>query len=109
MEIDRKTGTDFWRLSIEKEMKNVMPAFEFCDDDKMPIGYKEIECHMIFDVKMDSTRKSRLVAGENRTKLPKDSTYASVVSRDSVHIAFTVAALNGLDVLCADVQNTYLN
>ena len=31
------------------------------------------------------------------------------MSRDSVHIAFTVAALNGLDVICADVQNIYLN
>jgi hypothetical protein len=109
MEIDRRTQTNFWRLAIEKEMKNVMPAFEFCDDDKMPIGYKEIGCHMIFDVKMDLTRKARLVAGGHKTDPPKDSTYASVVSRDSVRIAFTVAALNRLDVLCADVQNAYLN
>ena len=59
MEIDRKTGTDFWRLSIENEMKNIMPAFEFRDDNKMTIGYKEIGCHMIFDFKMDLTRESR--------------------------------------------------
>ena len=109
MDIDRRTQTNFWRLAIEKEMKNVMPAFEFRDDDKMPIGYKEIGCHMIFDVKMDLTRKSRLVSRGHKTDPPKDSTYASVVSRDSVRIAFTVAALNGLDVLCADVQNAYLN
>ena len=108
-EIDRKTGTDFWRFSIEKEMKNVIPAFEFYDNDNMPIGYKEIGCHMIFDVKIDLTRKSRLVAGEHKTNPPKDSTYASVVSRDSVRIDFTEAALNGIDVLCADVQNAYLN
>ena len=31
------------------------------------------------------------------------------MSRDSVFIAFTVAAINGLDVLCADVQSAYLN
>ena len=55
------------------------------------------------------TRKSRLFAGEHKTDQPKDSTYASVMSRDSVRISFTVAALNGLDVLCAYVQNAYLN
>ena len=109
MEIDRKTGTDFWRLLIEKEMKNAMPVFEFRNDDKMPIGYKEIGCHMIFDSKMDLTRKIWLVAGRHKTNPPKDSTYASVVSRDIVRIAFTMAALNGLDVLCNDVQNAYLN
>ena len=32
-----------------------------------------------------------------------------MVSRDSVRIAFLVAALNGCDILSADVQNAYLN
>ena len=36
------------------------------------------------------------------------STYAGVVSRESVRIAFTYAALNGLDVWAADVHNTFL-
>jgi hypothetical protein len=36
-------------------------------------------------------------------------TYASVVSRDSVRIAFLLSALNDLDVLCADVGNVYIN
>ena len=106
--IDRRTGTEFWRLAIEKEMKNVMPAFESRDDNVVPIGYKQIPCHMIFDVKMDLTRKARLVAGGHVTDPPKDSTYSSVVSRDSVRIAFTLAALNDLEVLSADVQNAYL-
>ena len=64
---------------------------------------------MIFDVKMDLTRKARLVAGGHKTDPPKDSTYSSVVSRDSVCIMFTLAALNNLNVLAADVQNAYLN
>ena len=72
MEMNRKTRTDFWRLSIEKEMKNVLPSFEFCDDDKMPIRYKEIGCHMIFDVKMYLTSKSRLFARGHKTNPPKD-------------------------------------
>ena len=109
LEIDRRTGTDFWRKAIEKEMKNVRIAFEFRDDDKVPIGYKHIPCHMVFDIKSDLRRKARLVAGGHKTDPPKESTYSSVVSRDSVRIAFTIAALNCLDVLAGDVQNAYLN
>ncbi|KAI2493498.1 Reverse transcriptase (RNA-dependent DNA polymerase) [Fragilaria crotonensis] len=104
LKIDERTGTDFWRKAIELEMKNVMPAFEFIDDDAVPKFYKKIDCHMIFDVKMDLTRKARLVAGGHQTDPPKESTYSSVVSRDSIRIAFTLAALNDLDVLSADVQ-----
>ena len=36
-------------------------------------------------------------------------TYSSVVSRDSVRIAFTYAALMGIDVCVADIGNAYLN
>jgi hypothetical protein len=35
-------------------------------------------------------------------------TYSTVVSRDSVRILLTIAALNDLDVLGADVQNAFL-
>ena len=107
--IDRRTGTDFWRLAIEKEMANNAIAFEFCDGDVIPIGFKHIDCHMIFDIKSDLTRKARFVAGGHQTDPPKESIYSSVVSRDSVRIAFMLAALNDLDVLAADVQNAYLN
>lgn len=110
LRIDRKTGTDFWRRAIEKEMKNVMPAFEFKDGDPILPGWKHIRCHMVFDIKShDLTRKARLVAGGHLTDPPKESTYSSVVSRDSVRLAFLIAALNDLDVLAADVQNAYLN
>ena len=107
--IDARNGDSAWRDAIAKEMKNVMPAFEFRDDDKVPTGYKKIDCHMIFDVKIDLTRKARLVAGGHQTEVPKDSVYSSVVSRDSVRLALTLASLNGLSVLSADVQNAYLN
>jgi hypothetical protein len=110
LRINKETGTTFWRNGIAKEMKNVMPAFEFRDNDRMPVGYKEIKCHMIFDIKAFSLqRKARLVAGGHTTDPPKDTTFASVVSWDSVRIAFLLAALNDLDILAADVQNAYLN
>ena len=107
--IDRKTGTDFWEKAIAKEMKNVMVAFEFPEDGKIPPGFKEIKCHMVFDIKSTLQRKARFVAGGHMTDPPKESVFSSVVSRDSVRIGFTYAALNGLQVLAADVQNAYLN
>jgi Reverse transcriptase (RNA-dependent DNA polymerase). len=60
---------------------------------------------MIFDIKMDGkfTRKARLVAGGHTTDPPASATYSSVVSRDSVRIAFMMAALNDLEVCAADV------
>ena len=30
------------------------------------------------------------------------------MSRDSVRIAFTLAAMNGLDIYAADIQNAYI-
>jgi hypothetical protein len=70
---DKRSGTDFWRKAIEKEMLNVIPVFEFRDDDKVPIGYTKITCHMIFDVKQDLTRKAGLVVGGHQMELPKES------------------------------------
>jgi hypothetical protein len=65
---------------------------------------------MIFDVKSDTlARKARFVAGGHRTDPPKESTYSSVVSRDSVRLFFLLAALNDVDVLACDVQNAYIN
>ena len=63
---------------------------------------------MIYYIKMDFTRKSRLVSEGCRTPNPVTSTYSGVVSRESVRIAFMYAALNFLDVWAADVQNAFL-
>jgi hypothetical protein len=39
LKLDELSGTIFWHDTIAKEMKNVMPAFNFIDNDKPPIGY----------------------------------------------------------------------
>ena len=54
-------------------------------------------------------RKARLVADGHLTNVPTSSTYSTVVSRDSVRICFLLAALHGLELLAADVENAYLN
>ena len=50
---------------------------------------------MIFDIKMGENfrRKARMVAGGHTTYNPEILMYLSVVSRDSVRIALTIAAL----------------
>jgi hypothetical protein len=110
LEIDARTGTTYWRDALELEMKNVRVAFDILkDDDEIPPGYQRIDCHVIFDIKMGSLRrKCRYVAGGHMTDPPATITYASVVSRESVRIAFTVAALNGHDIMAADIMNAYL-
>ena len=78
--------------------------------EDIQIGYQQIKCHMIFDVKLGDNfrRKARLVGGGHTTTAPDSITYSSVVSRDSVRIALTIAALNDLEILACDIQNTYL-
>jgi len=55
------------------------------------------------------TRKARLVASGHMTETPASSTYSSVVSRESVRVAFLPMALNDLELFAADVGNAYLN
>jgi hypothetical protein len=99
--IDKSNGNDDWRNSRQKVMNDVMIAFQLLEDNEdVPIGHQYVQCHMIFDVKMENfRRKARFVAGGHMTSPPAAATYASVVSRESVRIALTIAALNNLDVL----------
>ena len=74
----------------------------------MPHGWKQVTGHPVWDVKMDFTRKTRWALDGHKTLDPIGSTYAGVVSRESVRIALTYAALNGPDVFAADIRNAYL-
>ena len=81
-------------------------AFEMQPEgSKQPVGYKYMPFHMVFDVKAGTLqRKCRYVGDGNRTNNPDCQTYASVESRESVRIAFMLAALNGLELLGADCE-----
>ena len=57
---------------------------------------------------MDFTRKARWVLDGHKYEAPTISSYAGVVSRESIRIALNYAALNDLDVFAADIQNAYL-
>ena len=64
---------------------------------------------MIFNVKINFMRKARLVARGHLTDPPTTVTYSSVVSRESVRLAFLIAALNDLNIFVADIGNAYIN
>ena len=98
-----------WRDAVKKEMYNVGVAFKIQDEVAYaPHGWKQVTGHLVWDVKMDFTRKARWVLDGHKTLDPIGSTYAGVVSRESVHIYLTYAALDGLNVFAADIRNAYL-
>jgi hypothetical protein len=109
--IDVENGNRLWQDAVRDEMKTVRPAFEIHEGAIQDlIGYQKISCHLVFDVKLGENfrRKARYVAGGHMTHTPSALTYSSVVSRDSVRIALTVAALNDLDILVCDIEGAYL-
>ena len=119
LQLDKEDGNTYWADAIKKEMSKAQVSYVPIDGATPEQvranqvaelrGYQEIKCHIIFDVKMDFTWKARFVAGGHMTEAPNSLTYSSVVSRESVKIAFLVAALNGLDIMSCDIGNAYLN
>ena len=119
LQLDKENGNTYWSDAISKEMSKAKVSYVPIDGvtpedvrsnkvDQLR-GFQEIKCHIIFDVKMDFTRKARFVAGGHMTEAPNSLTYSSVVSRESVKIAFLIAALNDLDIMTCDIGNAYLN
>ena len=115
LQIDHDNGNDLWDKSINKEMKKAKVAYGEVDactpkqarrgEVSELTGFQEIMYHLIFDVKMDFKRKAHFVANESTIEAPVALCYSSVVSRDSVRLAFLIAALNELDVFACDIGN----
>ena len=110
IELDRKNNNTLWKDAIAKEMSKVRIAFKVLgEDEEITKNYQYIQCHLIFEVKLDGfIRKARFVANGTPTYVPPILTYASVVSRDTVCIALTIAALNGLEVKTSDIENAFI-
>ena len=96
--------------AISKEMENVRVAFKVLPDGKsLPVAHQLVQCHMVFDVKMEDFRcKARLVAGSHMTEAPATIMYASIVSTETVRISLMIAALNDLEVKSGDILNAYV-
>ena len=107
--VDTKNGNHLWRDTLAKEMKSVGVVFDVLEDHQnVPICEIKASGHLIWDVKTNFTRKACWIKDGYRTVDLLGLNYVGVVSRDSVWIAFTYAALNSLDICAADIQNTYI-
>ena len=103
-------GNIFWRDAINKEIENLKVAFGINPEgSRPPVNYTLDTGNIIFDVRMPLERKARWVKDGHKTPILEWSTFAGVVSRENVRIAFTYAALYGLPVCASDIQNAYLH
>jgi hypothetical protein len=57
LRFDMEDGTEIWQKAVKKEMKNARVAFEFNDNNTIPVGHSEIRLHWVFDIKMDSLQR----------------------------------------------------
>ena len=58
--LDKQNGNRFWQDALAKEMLNVSVAFEILlTGERAPVGWTKSSGHLIWDVKMDFTRKVR--------------------------------------------------
>ena len=95
-EIDRNNSNTLWMDAARLEMATVSVAFKILEPgENSPPGYSKSSGHMVYDVKMDFTRKGRWVKDGHRTPNPETSSYADVVSRESIRIMLTHDALHG--------------
>ena len=107
--LDQKNGNTLYMTALQKEMGDLMIAFEMKDHgEKAPPGWHKATGHVVWDIKMDFTRKARWVKDGHKTPNPTTTNYSGVVSRESIRIALTYAALMGLPVMGADIKNAYL-
>jgi hypothetical protein len=78
-DIDRANSNTLWKDALTKEMTKARVAFEVLEEEmKAPIGWSKVTGHLVWDVKMDFTRKARWVLDGHKTPNPIGSTYAGV-------------------------------
>ena len=119
LEIDRASYTDFWWKAINKEMSKVKVAWTVHDAHTPQqvhkgtapefVGFQEIGCHIVFNIKMDFTWKAQFVAGGHTTEAPALMAYSSVVSHNSIHLASFIVDLNDIDIMSMDLENTFIH
>ena len=107
--LNKENGNNFWRDANTTKMHNFGVKFEFLPEgQKSPVGWSKVTGHLIWDVKTEFTRKAIWVLGGHKNTNLIGTTHSWVVSRKSVRIAFTYAALNDIEECAADIRNAYL-
>ena len=100
------------RDSMKAEVYRLLrlDSFEFKDKDFRPGNvYHATTFHMVFDVKHDLHRKSRLVAGGHLVEILDDQIYLPTVKSMSVQLLHIIAHKLQLEQSCGDIGNTFVN
>ena len=85
-----------WQDAIKLGMTNVGVAFKVLEHHThVPPGYRKPSGHIILNLKMNVTPKARWAKDGHRTPDPEYSKYADVVSRESIRVLLTHAAMHG--------------
>jgi hypothetical protein len=95
--------------ALSKDMGALVVAFEMLEHgQKAPAGWFKSTGHIVWDVKMYFTCKAQWVKDGHKTPDLTTSSFAGVVSRKSIWIALTYAALLGLHAIGGNIKNAYL-
>ena len=99
-----------WAEAEAKELNQIDKYDTFADLGKgvHAKGHKKIQLHMVYDIKHDLRRKTRLIAGGHPTPTPISSVYSSMVSLRGLKISLFLAELNKLEAWATDVGNVCL-
>ena len=86
-------------------MSNVDVAFEIMDHYKPnPVIWNQPISRLIFNIKMEFTKKDQWVKDGQNTPCTEYSTFSGVVSREGVHISLTYSAQNVIGVMADDIK-----
>ena len=70
-ELDRQNNNIIWMDALAKEMYNIRVALKVIDKGQSaPNSWKKVTWHLVWDVKMDFTRKARWVLDGNNMPDP---------------------------------------
>jgi hypothetical protein len=85
-------------------------TFEFLPPGAAPPeGYQKAPLRVIYDVKHDLRRKTRIVIGGHKVDATGLSRYSSVVQLASIRLLNIIAKAQNLQCLAGDIGNAYLN
>ncbi len=112
LELDKENNNNNWKDSMGTEIGGIREhnTFKFLPPGSdPPEGYQEAPLRMIFTVKPDLRRKSRMVLGGHKVNSSEYNCHSSVVQLNSIRLLNVIAKSQNLECLAGDIGNAYLN
>ena len=116
MKLDVSNNNSKWKDAIEKEVATLiamkyfrLPTPDECGKLKTENGWQHAPLRMIFDVIHDLRHKARLVVMGNQVDPHGLATRATVVKGISVRLLDLIEHRDGLETLCGDIGNAFIN